>query len=71
MRKFTGSGFWSHKVLESACLMFAVPKHNQTQAHFLINLEPQNENTVKVKVGSPIPDMKTGCYRIASHLYHS
>lgn len=51
--------------------MFAVPKHNQTQAHFLINLEPQNENTVKVKVGSPIPDMKTGCYRIASHLYHS
>ncbi|GAA5885381.1 hypothetical protein JCM3774_004861 [Rhodotorula dairenensis] len=69
VRKFTESGFWSPEALESACSMFAVPKHDRTQARFVINLKPRNENTAKA--ASPIPDMKAVRYRLASHPYRS
>ncbi|GAA5984564.1 hypothetical protein JCM11641_006551 [Rhodosporidiobolus odoratus] len=32
LRKFVDSGFWSPAALDSACAMFAVPKHDKTQA---------------------------------------
>ncbi|GAA5992524.1 hypothetical protein JCM11641_006980 [Rhodosporidiobolus odoratus] len=38
--KFVETGYWSPKALESACSMFAVPKHDPSQARFVINLKP-------------------------------
>ncbi|GAA6050719.1 hypothetical protein JCM3770_006594 [Rhodotorula araucariae] len=69
VRKFISSGFWAPAALESACSLFSVPKHDRTQARFVINLRPRNENTVKK--ASPIPDMKQVRYRLASHPYRS
>ncbi|GAA5969842.1 hypothetical protein JCM11641_008057 [Rhodosporidiobolus odoratus] len=54
--KFVETGYWSPKALESACSMFAVPKHDPSQARFVINLKPRNANTVRT--ASPIPDMR-------------
>ncbi|GAA5994452.1 hypothetical protein JCM11641_004573 [Rhodosporidiobolus odoratus] len=45
--------------------MFAVPKHDPSQARFVINLKPRNANTFK-RI-SPIPDMKGVRSNIASH----
>ena len=56
LRKFVDSGFWSPVALDSACSMFAVPKHDRSQARFVVNLKPRNENTVRV--ASPLPYMK-------------
>ncbi|GAA5913702.1 hypothetical protein JCM5296_000007 [Sporobolomyces johnsonii] len=69
LRKFVKMGFWSPAALDSACAMFVVPKHNKSQAQFVINLKPRNNNTVKMK--SPIPDMKEVRNCVASHCYHS
>ncbi|GAA5918274.1 hypothetical protein JCM5296_006269 [Sporobolomyces johnsonii] len=69
LRKFVESGFWSPAALESACSMFAVPKHDKSQARFVINLKPRNENTVRV--ASPLPDMKDVRNRFAAHRYRS
>ncbi|GAA5980365.1 hypothetical protein JCM11641_001778 [Rhodosporidiobolus odoratus] len=69
LRKFVDGGFWSPAALDSACAMFAVPKHNKTQARFVVNLKPRNENTVKL--ASPIPDMKEVRYRVVSKKYRS
>ena len=69
VRKFVSSGFWAPAALESACSLFSVPKHDRTQARFVINLRPRNENTIKM--ASPIPDMKQVRYRLASHPYRS
>ncbi|GAA5982777.1 hypothetical protein JCM11641_007785, partial [Rhodosporidiobolus odoratus] len=65
LRKFVETGFWSPAALDSACAMFAVPKHDKSQARFVINLKPRNDNTAKL--ASPIPDMKQTRYRVASH----
>ncbi|GAA5866211.1 hypothetical protein JCM1840_005115 [Sporobolomyces johnsonii] len=64
LRKFVETGFWSPAALDSACAMFAVPKHDRSQARFVINLKPRNDNTIKMT--SPIPDMKGVRLRIAS-----
>jgi hypothetical protein len=56
LRKFVSTGFWSPAALDSACSLFAVPKHDKTKARFVVNLKPRNDNTVKMV--SPIPDMK-------------
>ncbi|GAA5883412.1 hypothetical protein JCM1840_000196 [Sporobolomyces johnsonii] len=69
LRKFVESGFWSPAALDSACAMFAVPKHDKSQARFVVNLKPRNDNTVKMT--SPIPDMKEVRNRVASHRYRS
>lgn len=53
--KFVESGWWSPEALDSACVMFAVPKHDRTQARFVVNLKPRNANTVKMH--TPIPNM--------------
>ncbi|GAA5843670.1 hypothetical protein JCM11251_006402 [Rhodosporidiobolus azoricus] len=49
--------------------MFAVAKHDRSQARFVINLKLRNENTVKM--ASPIPDMKGTCTRVASNKVRS
>ncbi|GAA5920684.1 hypothetical protein JCM5296_000876, partial [Sporobolomyces johnsonii] len=49
--------------------MFAVPKHDKSQARFVVNLKPRNENTVPL--ASPIPDMKDVRHRVASHPFRS
>jgi hypothetical protein len=69
VRKFLEKGFWSPAALDSACAMFAVPKHDRTQARFVINLKPRNENTVPL--GSPIPDMVQVRHRLARAPYRS
>ncbi|GAA5881102.1 hypothetical protein JCM16303_004680 [Sporobolomyces ruberrimus] len=69
LRKFVESGFWSPAALDSACSMFSVPKHDKSQARFVINLKPRNENTVRV--ASPLPDMKNVRSRFASHRFRS
>ena len=69
LRKFVESGFWSPAALDSACSMFAVPKHDRSQARFVVNLKPRNENTVPL--ASPIPDMNQVQHRLASHKYRS
>ncbi|GAA5881305.1 hypothetical protein JCM1840_002260 [Sporobolomyces johnsonii] len=69
LRKFVESGFWSPAALDSACSMFAVPKHDKSQARFVVNLKPRNENTVPL--ASPIPDMKDVQHRVASHPFRS
>jgi hypothetical protein len=53
LRKFVELGFWSPAALESACSMFAVPKHNRLQACFVVNLKPRNENSI------PLPSSRT------------
>ncbi|GAA5992870.1 hypothetical protein JCM11641_001368 [Rhodosporidiobolus odoratus] len=62
--KFVETGYWSPAALDSACSMFAVPKHDPSQARFVINLEPRNANTLK-RI-SPIPDMKGVRSNVAS-----
>ncbi|GEM12715.1 hypothetical protein Rt10032_c24g6732 [Rhodotorula toruloides] len=69
LRKFIEAGFWSPAALDSACSMFAVPKHDRSQARFVVNLKPRNENTVAL--ASPIPDMNQVRHRLASHKYRS
>lgn len=69
LRKFVETGFWLPAALDSACSMFAVPKHNKSQAHFVINLKPRNENTVRV--ATPLPDMKDVRSRFAAHRFWS
>ncbi|GAA5974795.1 hypothetical protein JCM11641_007267 [Rhodosporidiobolus odoratus] len=69
VRKFVDTGYWAPAALESACSMFAVPKHDRSQARFVINLKPRNANTRK-RV-SPIPDMKAVRFRVASRRYRS
>ncbi|GAA5974834.1 hypothetical protein JCM11641_008387 [Rhodosporidiobolus odoratus] len=63
--KFVETGFWSPAALDSACAMFAVPKHDESQARFVVGLKPRNDHTVKL--ASPIHDMKQSRYRVASH----
>ncbi|GAA5857698.1 hypothetical protein JCM9279_006409 [Rhodotorula babjevae] len=65
LRNFVDSGFWSPVALNSACSMFAVPKHDRSQARFVVNLKPRNENTVAL--ASPIPDMGRVRRRLAAH----
>ena len=65
LRKFVDTGYWSPEALDSACAMFAVPKHDKTQARFVINLKPRNQRTTR-RV-SPIPDMRQARGRVASH----
>jgi hypothetical protein len=67
--KFVGSGWWSPAALESACAMFAVPKHDKSQARFVINLKPRNANTRKMT--SSLPDMRSIRVTVASHPYRS
>ncbi|GAA5888274.1 hypothetical protein JCM16303_007255 [Sporobolomyces ruberrimus] len=69
LRKFVETGFWSPAALDSACSMFAVPKHDKSQARFVINLKPRNENTIRV--ATPLPDMKDVRNRFASHKFRS
>ncbi|GAA5985975.1 hypothetical protein JCM11641_004887, partial [Rhodosporidiobolus odoratus] len=63
--KFVETGYWSPRALESACSMFAVPKHDPSQARFVINLKPRNTNTVQT--ASPIPDMRQVRVNFAAH----
>ncbi|GAA5885012.1 hypothetical protein JCM1840_006962, partial [Sporobolomyces johnsonii] len=67
--KFVETGYWAPAALESACSMFAVPKHDPGEARFVINLKPRNVNT-KRRI-SPIPDMKGVRSRLAAHRYRS
>jgi hypothetical protein len=67
--KFVESGWWLPQALDSACAMFALPKHDRTQACFVVNLKPRNTNTVKMH--TPIPDMRSICSTVASHRYRS
>jgi hypothetical protein len=67
--KFVEKGFWSPAALDSACSMFAVPKHDRTQARFVVNLKPRNDNTVPL--GSPIPDMVQVRHRLARAPFRS
>ena len=69
VRKFVEMGFWSPAALDSACSMFAVPKHDRTQARFVVNLKPRNDNTVPL--GSPIPDMVQVRHRLARAPFRS
>ncbi|GAA5978443.1 hypothetical protein JCM11641_007947 [Rhodosporidiobolus odoratus] len=69
VRKFVETGYWAPEALESACSMFAVPKHDRSQARFVINLKPRNANTCKRL--SPIPHMKAIRFRVASRKYRS
>jgi RNase H-like domain found in reverse transcriptase/Integrase zinc binding domain/Reverse transcriptase (RNA-dependent DNA polymerase) len=67
--KFVESGWWVPAALESACAMFAVPKHDPTQARFVVNLKPRNANTRKMH--SPLPDMRAIRAIVASHPYRT
>lgn len=67
--KFVESGWWSPQALESACAMFAVPKHDRSQARFVINLKPRNANTRKMH--TPLPDMRAIRINVVSHAYRS
>ncbi|GAA5918254.1 hypothetical protein JCM5296_000269 [Sporobolomyces johnsonii] len=49
--------------------MFAVPKHDPSQARFVINLKPRNANTVRT--ASPIPDMRQVRANLAAHKIRS
>ena len=69
VRKFVEKGFWSPAALDSACSMFAVPKHDRSQARFVVNLKPRNDNTVPL--GSPIPDMVQVRHRLARAPFRS
>ncbi|GAA5992931.1 hypothetical protein JCM11641_002021 [Rhodosporidiobolus odoratus] len=63
--KFVETGYWSPQALESACSMFAVPKHDPAQARFVINLKPRNANTIRTAL--PIPDMRQVRANLAGH----
>ncbi|GAA5973564.1 hypothetical protein JCM11641_007123 [Rhodosporidiobolus odoratus] len=63
--KFVETGYWSPQALDSACSMFAVPKHDPSQARFVIDLKPRNANTVRT--ASPIPDMRQVRANFAAH----
>ncbi|GAA5994424.1 hypothetical protein JCM11641_001062 [Rhodosporidiobolus odoratus] len=63
--RFVETGYWSPRALESACSMFAVPKHDPSQARFVINLKPRNANTVRT--ASLIPDMRQVRANFAAH----
>ncbi|GAA5921492.1 hypothetical protein JCM5296_002114, partial [Sporobolomyces johnsonii] len=67
--KFVETGYWAPAALDSACSMFAVPKHDPTEARFVINLKPRNANTIK-RI-SPIPDMKGIRAKLASRPFRS
>ncbi|GAA5974657.1 hypothetical protein JCM11641_007043 [Rhodosporidiobolus odoratus] len=67
--KFAETGYWSPAALESACSMFSVPKHDPSEARFVINLKPRNANTRR-RI-SPIPDMKGVRSRLAAHRYRT
>jgi len=67
--KFVETGYWSREALDSACAVFAVPKHDPSQGRFVVNLQARNNNTVKRL--SPIPDMKAVRARLAAHRYRS
>ncbi|GAA5993948.1 hypothetical protein JCM11641_007864 [Rhodosporidiobolus odoratus] len=69
VRKFVETGYWAPAALDSTCAMFVVPKHDRSQARFVINLKPRNSNTRKRL--SPIPDMKAVRFRVASRRYRS
>ncbi|GAA6055438.1 hypothetical protein JCM3770_006994 [Rhodotorula araucariae] len=69
LRRFIDSAFWSRAALDSACPMFAVLKHDRSQARFVVNLKPRNENTVAL--ASSIPDMGLIRRRLASYKYRS
>ncbi|GAA5986982.1 hypothetical protein JCM11641_002275 [Rhodosporidiobolus odoratus] len=56
LRTSVETGFWSPAALDLACAMLAVPKHDKSQAWFVINLKPRDNNTAKL--ASPIPNMK-------------
>ncbi|GAA5825093.1 hypothetical protein JCM10212_000157, partial [Sporobolomyces blumeae] len=64
LRKFVETGYWSPAALDSACAMFAVPKHDKTKARFVINLKPRNSATRR-RV-SPIPEMRQARYHVAA-----
>ena len=49
--------------------MFAVPKHDKSQARFVINLKPRNLNTKKFS--TPLPDMMEVRNRLPSHRFRS
>ncbi|GAA6000903.1 hypothetical protein JCM5350_003693, partial [Sporobolomyces pararoseus] len=66
---FVETGYWSREALDSACAVFAVPKHDPSLGRFVVNLQARNKNTVKRL--SPIPDMKAVRSRLASHPYRS
>jgi len=68
-RLFVESGYWSPEALDSACAMFAIPKHDKSEARFVINLKPRNQRTVR-RV-SPIPDMRQSRARVAGHKIRS
>ncbi|GAA6021407.1 hypothetical protein JCM10207_004723 [Rhodosporidiobolus poonsookiae] len=40
--KFVETGYWAPEALDSACFMFAVPKHDPSQGRFVINLHFKN-----------------------------
>lgn len=67
--KFIETGWWVPAALESACSIFAVPKHETSQARFVINLKPRNANTRKMN--TPLPDMRSIRTTVASHPYRS
>ncbi|GAA5972077.1 hypothetical protein JCM11641_002485 [Rhodosporidiobolus odoratus] len=69
LHKFVETGYWAPAAIDSACSMFAVPKHGPSQGRFVINLRPRNENTRK-RI-SPVPDMKGIRSRVASNMYRS
>jgi hypothetical protein len=66
---FVETGYWSRQALDSACAVFAVPKHDPSLGRFVVNLQARNKNTVKRL--SPIPDMKAIRTRLALHLFRS
>ena len=68
-RAFVSHGFWSPASVDSACAMFAVPKHDKSQARFVINLKPRNLNTKKFS--TPLPDMMEVRNRLAAHRFRS
>ncbi|GAA5981118.1 hypothetical protein JCM11641_003119 [Rhodosporidiobolus odoratus] len=67
--EFKETGYWSPLALESACSMFSVPKHDPSEARFVINLKPRKANTRK-RI-SPIPDMKGVRSRLGAHRYQT
>jgi hypothetical protein len=69
VNKYVESGQWSPQALESACAMFAIPKHDRTQGRFVVNLKPRNANTRKMQ--TPLPDMRSMRVTVTSHPYRS
>ncbi|GAA6001491.1 hypothetical protein JCM5350_002153, partial [Sporobolomyces pararoseus] len=69
VRQFVETGYWSPQALDSACAMFAIPKHDKSEARFVINLKPRNQRTVR-RV-SPIPDMRQARARVAARKFRT